>query len=39
MSGQTTFSCAALAAKGKTTIRERFLTEMDPVIPWVCLEA
>lgn len=31
---QTTFSGLAWATKGKVTRRERFLTEMDAVIPW-----
>jgi transposase, IS5 family len=34
---QTTFSGLAWAAKGKVTRRERFLTEMDAVIPWARL--
>jgi len=36
---QTTFASAAWAAKGKTTRRERFLAEMDAVMPWVKLVA
>jgi IS5 family transposase len=31
---QTTFASAAYDGKGKITRRERFLTEMDQVIPW-----
>src|SRR5512146_1385569 len=31
---QTTFASIAWNAKGKTTRRERFLSEMDQVIPW-----
>ena len=31
---QTTFASAAWANKGKVTRRERFLAEMDAVIPW-----
>jgi transposase, IS5 family len=31
---QTTFASAAWDKKGKITRRERFLTEMDAVIPW-----
>jgi IS5 family transposase len=31
---QTTFASAAWDRKGKVTRRERFLTEMDAVIPW-----
>ena len=31
---QTTFASAAWEKKGKTTRRERFLAEMDAVIPW-----
>jgi transposase, IS5 family len=31
---QTTFSGLAWSAKGKVTRRERFLAEMDAVIPW-----
>ena len=31
---QTTFASLAWGAKGKTTRRERFLAEMDKVIPW-----
>lgn len=31
---QTTFSGLAWSTKGKVTRRERFLTEMDAVVPW-----
>jgi len=31
---QTTFASAAYSQKGKVTRRERFLNEMDQVIPW-----
>lgn len=31
---QTTFASAAWEKKGKVTRRERFLGEMDQVIPW-----
>ena len=31
---QTTFASAAWDRKGKVTRRERFLAEMDAVIPW-----
>src|SRR5580658_8992940 len=31
---QTTFASAAWERKGKVTRRERFLAEMDAVIPW-----
>jgi IS5 family transposase len=31
---QTTFSSVAWEKKGKVTRRERFLAEMDAVIPW-----
>lgn len=34
---QTTFASLAWNAKGKTTRRERFLAEMDAVIPWTRL--
>src|ERR1700691_4153747 len=34
---QTTFASAAWDRKGKVTRRERFLTEMDAVIPWARL--
>lgn len=36
---QTTFASMAWAAKGRTTRRERFLAEMNAVIPWVRLIA
>jgi IS5 family transposase len=36
---QTTFASMAWAAKGKKTRRERFLAEMDAVIPWGKLQA
>jgi transposase, IS5 family len=36
---QTTFASMAWAAKGKKTRRERFLAEMDAVIPWAKLLA
>jgi len=36
---QTTFSGLAWATKGKVTRRERFLSEMDAVIPWARLLA
>jgi IS5 family transposase len=31
---QTTFASLAWSSKGRTTRRERFLTEMDAVVPW-----
>jgi hypothetical protein len=34
MGGQRTFASMAWSAKGKVTRRERFLAEMDAVIPW-----
>ena len=34
MNGQTTFASLAWATKKKVTRRERFLAEMDAVIPW-----
>jgi IS5 family transposase len=34
---QTTFASMAWAAKGRTTRRERFLAEMDAVMPWARL--
>lgn len=34
MSDQTTFASLNWSHKGKVTRRERFLAEMDPVIPW-----
>ena len=36
---QMTFASAAWGAKGKTTRRERFLAEMNGVIPWARLTA
>src|SRR5262245_59635425 len=36
---QTTFASLAWNAKGKTTRRERFLAEMNAVIPWARLTA
>lgn len=36
---QMTFASAAWAAKGKTTRRERFLAEMNAVMPWAKLVA
>src|SRR5215510_8646592 len=36
---QTTFASLAWNAKGKTTRRERFLAEMNAVIPWTRLSA
>ena len=39
MSGQATFAWLAWKAKGKVTRRERFLAEMDAVIPWARLLA
>ena len=34
---QLTFGDAEYAGKGKTARRERFLTEMDQVVPWKSL--
>jgi hypothetical protein len=34
---QTTFASLAWSGKGKVTRRERFLAEMDQVIPWQAL--
>ncbi len=34
MSEQRTFASVAWSQKGKVTRRERFLAEMDAVIPW-----
>ncbi len=34
MSDQGTFASVAWSQKGKVTRRERFLAEMDAVIPW-----
>ena len=39
MSQQRTFASMAWAQKGKITRRERFLAEMDAVIPWARLLA
>ncbi len=39
MASQQTFASMAWQAKGKVTRRERFLTEMDAMIPWVRLIA
>jgi transposase, IS5 family len=39
MSQQHTFASVAYTSKGKVTRRERFLTEMDAVIPWTDLLA
>ena len=39
MSKQRTFASLAWQAKGKLTRRERFLAEMDAVIPWARLLA
>jgi hypothetical protein len=36
---QTTFASLAWSAKGKTTRRERFLAEMNAVMPWAKLVA
>ncbi|MEW5864102.1 MAG: IS5 family transposase [Pseudomonadota bacterium] len=36
---QLTFASAAWSAKGKTTRRERFLAEMNAVVPWARLVA
>ena len=36
---QTTFASVAWEKKGKVTRRERFLAEMDAVIPWSRLPA
>ena len=37
MSEQRTFAGLAWERKGKVTRRERFLAEMNAVIPWACL--
>jgi hypothetical protein len=37
MGNQRTFASMAWNGKGKVTRRERFLAEMDSVIPWPCL--
>ncbi len=39
MSAQRTFASLAWTQKGKVTRRERFLAEMDAVIPWARLQA
>lgn len=39
MSEQRTFASVAWQQKGKVTRRERFLAEMDAVVPWAALEA
>lgn len=39
MGAQRTFAGEAWAAKKKATRRERFLAEMDAVVPWDALEA
>jgi IS5 family transposase len=39
MEKQQTFASEAWSRKGKTTRRERFLAEMDAVIPWTRLIA
>ena len=36
---QTTFASLAWQAKGRTTRRERFLAEMNAVVPWARLTA
>jgi hypothetical protein len=36
---QTTFASLAWSGKGRTTRRERFLAEMDAVVPWARLTA
>jgi IS5 family transposase len=36
---QTTFASAAWDRKGKVTRRERFLAEMDAVVPWAQIQA
>ena len=37
MGSQRTFASMAWSGKGKITRRERFLAEMDAVIPWARL--
>jgi len=37
MEKQQTFASVAWTQKGKVTRRERFLAEMDAVIPWAAL--
>jgi IS5 family transposase len=39
MGNQRTFASMAWSCKGKVTRRERFLAEMDGVIPWTRLVA
>ncbi len=39
MKKQQTFASVAWRRKGKVTRRERFLAEMDAVIPWAVLVA
>lgn len=39
MNEQRTFMSVVYASKRKTTRRERFLHEMDAVVPWTQLEA
>ena len=39
MSDQRTLASVPYDSKGRTTRRERFLTEMDAMIPWVRLQA
>jgi IS5 family transposase len=39
MSGQRTFASVAWTQKGKVTRRERFMAEMDQVMPWDRLKA
>ena len=39
MAEQLTFAAMAWQSKGKTTKRERFLAEMNAVIPWTALSA
>ena len=36
---QTTFASLSWSAKGRTTRRERFLAEMNTVMPWARLTA
>jgi hypothetical protein len=35
---QLTFGDAEFAGKGKTTCKERFLAEMEQVVPWALIE-
>ncbi len=39
MTEPRTVADAILSKKRRTTRREQFLTEMDPVIPWATVEA